>query len=105
MHHMHEKGPRPPRSEAGQRAAAPLPDGDGEGTAKLEECEAKISDFGLARDIQRAGHSTTRGIIGTPAYMAPEQATGSHRRPEGGRLLAGAAILYRLLTGRAPHRR
>ena len=93
-HHMHEKG-LVHRDLKPANVLVCLPDA-GEGTAKLEECELKISDFGLVRNIQGPGLNT-RGIIGTPAYMAPEQATGGavDRRAD---IYSLGAILYRLLT-------
>src|SRR5262249_26187195 len=61
----------------------------------------KILDFGVSR-IADTGDTLTAGhIVGTPAYMAPEQARGvevDHRAD----LYALAAIAYRTLTGHAP---
>ncbi len=64
----------------------------------------KISDFGLAKSLAREPHLTsTQAILGTPSYMAPEQAGGKTR--EIGPLVdvyALGAILYECLTGRPP---
>jgi serine/threonine protein kinase len=62
-----------------------------------------ISDFGIAKLVQdQAGNVTGSGIIGTPAYMAPEQASG-----EGvdGRadIYALGIILFEMLTGKQPY--
>jgi WD40 repeat protein/predicted Ser/Thr protein kinase len=68
--------------------------------------EPKIADFGLAKrtDVDD-GLSRTGAILGTPSYMAPEQAAG--KGSEVGPavdLWALGAILYELLTGRPPFR-
>ena len=63
----------------------------------------KIADFGLAKEMTADGHTVDGDILGTPAYMAPEQAAG--RVNEIGPLTdvyAMGAILYALLTGRPP---
>jgi WD40 repeat protein/serine/threonine protein kinase len=63
----------------------------------------KISDFGLAKKLDEAGQTATGALIGTPSYMAPEQAAG--KRKEIGPLAdvyALGAILYECLTGRPP---
>jgi tRNA A-37 threonylcarbamoyl transferase component Bud32 len=69
----------------------------------------KITDFGLAKYLDAVGGQTASGaVLGTPSYMAPEQAGGRDAaggRPEIGRtadVYALGAILYELLTGRPP---
>jgi serine/threonine-protein kinase len=62
----------------------------------------KILDFGVATLVDDgSGTLTQGGIVGTPSYMAPEQAQG---KPLDGRadLYALAAVAYRCLTGRHP---
>jgi WD40 repeat protein/tetratricopeptide (TPR) repeat protein/predicted Ser/Thr protein kinase len=64
----------------------------------------KICDFGLAKRLDEVkGQTQTGAIVGTPSYMAPEQALGN---PQGvGPLTdvyALGAILYEMLTGRPP---
>ncbi len=65
----------------------------------------KIADFGLARRIDDPGQTQDGMIIGTPDYMAPEQASGEPQRvgPSADTYALGA-ILYELLTGRPPFR-
>jgi serine/threonine protein kinase len=65
---------------------------------------ARVTDFGLAKHIDRGDDLTLSGqIMGTPAYMAPEQIT--NRRGEIGPacdIYSLGALLYELLTGRPP---
>jgi serine/threonine protein kinase len=59
----------------------------------------KVTDFGLARrEDGRAGLTRDGAVLGTPAYMAPEQADGRPAGPPAD-VYALGAILYRLLTG------
>lgn len=64
----------------------------------------KIADFGLVKQMGGDSQQTQTGdIIGTPSYMAPEQASGmvKHVGP-GSDIYALGAILYECLTGRPP---
>jgi serine/threonine protein kinase/WD40 repeat protein len=64
----------------------------------------KITDFGLAKRVDDDSHRTQDGsVIGTPAYMAPEQALGANKDVAAATdVHALGAILYELLTGRPP---
>jgi WD40 repeat protein/serine/threonine protein kinase len=70
----------------------------------LATLHPKITDFGLARPIEGGRTLTQSGfLLGTPGYMAPEQAAG-HRAQVGPAtdVYALGVILYQLLTGRLP---
>jgi WD40 repeat protein len=62
----------------------------------------KITDFGLARKLDEPGQTRTGAILGTPSYMAPEQAEGKKDIGPLADVYALGAILYDCLTGRPP---
>jgi serine/threonine protein kinase len=71
----------------------------------LPECfEPKITDFGLAKELDiDSGQTQTGMIVGTPSYMAPEQALGRSRDVTPATdVHALGAILYEALAGRPP---
>ncbi len=66
----------------------------------------KIADFGLAKQVDDDSSQTRSGtILGTPSYMAPEQAAGRNREiGPAADIYSLGAILYELLVGRPPFR-
>jgi tetratricopeptide (TPR) repeat protein len=63
----------------------------------------KITDFGLAKRLDAAGQTATGAVMGTPSYMAPEQAGGQgHMVGPLADVYSLGAILYECLTGRPP---
>jgi len=67
---------------------------------------AVVTDFGIARAVSAAGqsrHLTETGtIIGTPAYMSPEQATGSEEIDGRSDQYSLACVVYEMLVGEPP---
>jgi serine/threonine-protein kinase len=67
------------------------------------DCCPKIADFGLARQTVSGLGTRTGDLLGTPSYMAPEQAAGrSHQSGPVGDIYSLGAVLYECLTGRPP---
>ena len=64
----------------------------------------KLCDFGLAKMLdEEVGHTRTGDLLGTPAYMAPEQAEGNVSKVDiRADVYSLGAVLFELLTGRAP---
>jgi len=66
--------------------------------------EPHLTDFGLARLVETESTVTrTLEVLGTPSYMAPEQAVGNNTQLTGATDVYGlGAVLYQLLTGHPP---
>jgi WD40 repeat protein len=76
----------------------------GEPGAPVGQCQAKVTDFGLVRQLDADSGQTCDGVLmGTPSYMAPEQAEGraGSAGPAADTYALGA-ILYECLTGQPP---
>ncbi|MCP3914735.1 MAG: protein kinase [bacterium] len=64
-----------------------------------------VTDFGLAFQYEAQTHLTRAGdVLGTPAYMAPEQASGHGEVDARTDVYSLGVVLYRMLTGRLPFR-
>src|SRR5262249_53957686 len=78
--------------------------GDTTHPSPLTPHQPKIADFGLVKLLEGgAGLTRTGHLLGTPSYMAPEQAAGRNKEvgPTAD-VYALGAILYEMLTGRPP---
>lgn len=67
---------------------------------------AIIADFGVARAVEMAGTdrlTETGLVVGTPAYMSPEQASGDSRVDGRADLYSLACVLYEMVGGEPPH--
>jgi len=62
----------------------------------------KLLDFGVAK-LGEEDMTRTGVVLGTPAYMAPEQASGSARVDVRADVYGVGAVLYRMLAGRMPY--
>ena len=72
-----------------------------ENVLMTREGEPKLTDFGLAKQIEDRGLSVAGSILGTPSYMSPEQANGE-AATERSDVYGLGAVLYECLTGNPP---
>jgi class 3 adenylate cyclase/tRNA A-37 threonylcarbamoyl transferase component Bud32 len=68
----------------------------------LPNGRVKVTDFGIAR-VEASGLTQDGSMLGTPAYMSPEQLNGLNVDPRSD-LFSSGVVLYQLLTGERPFR-
>lgn len=69
----------------------------------IEAGHCVVADFGIAKALRESGTMTSSGVaLGTPAYMAPEQATADPATDHRADLYAVGVLAYELLTGWPP---
>ena len=108
-----ERGPMPPYAvaavlrpvlgglAAAHRAGLVHRDVKPENVLISDDGEVKIADFGLVRAVAAAGITSTSVILGTAAYLSPEQVRDGDASPRSDVYSAGI-LTYELLTGRTP---
>ncbi|GAA3163113.1 hypothetical protein GCM10010486_31770 [Nonomuraea roseoviolacea subsp. carminata] len=71
------------------------------GNVILAEGGPRLIDFGIARALDRVSHTHSRMVVGTPAFMSPEQARGHAVGPPSDVFALGGVLAY-AATGRSP---
>jgi eukaryotic-like serine/threonine-protein kinase len=106
VHHAHQRGILHRDLKPGNILLSPLsPSGRGVGGEGKGYGEPHVTDFGLAKRVEGGSDLTRSGaIVGTPSYMAPEQARAEKGLSTAIDVYSLGAILYELLTGRPPFR-
>ena len=110
---LHERGPMPPHAVAAvlrpvlgalgsaHRRGLVHRDVKPENILISHDGEVKIADFGLVRAVAAAGITSTNVILGTAAYLSPEQVRDGSAEPASD-IYATGILTYELLTGRTP---
>lgn len=108
-----ERGPMPPHAvvavlrpvlgglAAAHRAGLVHRDVKPENVLISDDGEVKIADFGLVRAFAAAGITSASVILGTAAYLSPEQVRDGNTSPRSD-VYAVGILVYELLTGRTP---
>jgi serine/threonine-protein kinase len=108
-----ERGPMPPHAvvavlrpvlgglAAAHRAGLVHRDVKPENVLISDDGDVKIADFGLVRAVAAAGITSTSVILGTAAYLSPEQVRDGNAGPHSDVYSTGI-LAYEMLTGRAP---
>ena len=68
-----------------------------------EKGQLKLTDFGIAKDLDGTALTATGRTLGTAAYMAPEQIRGTPEVSHKTDLYALGCVMYQMLTGQAPY--
>lgn len=110
---LHERGPMPPHAVAAvfnpmlgglavaHRSGLVHRDVKPENVLISDDGEVKLADFGLVRAVAEAGITSTSVILGTAAYLSPEQVRTGSAGPRSDVYSAGI-LMYELLTGSTP---
>ncbi len=69
---------------------------------RAREGEVKLADFGIAKATEQSSITQVGSVLGTAAYLAPEQARGEEAGPRAD-LYALGVVAYQLLSGRLPY--
>jgi eukaryotic-like serine/threonine-protein kinase len=69
---------------------------------RAREGEVKLADFGIAKATEQSSITQVGSVLGTAAYLAPEQARGEEAGPRAD-LYALGVVTYQLLSGRLPY--